>query len=84
MKTISVAVTEKHYEFLREQAKSQNRSIASLIREGMSEHVARLSQRKTDIDIGETDGETVVVKQLLPGPGRYQIYAEVAEAEPRK
>ncbi len=84
MKTISVAVTEKHYEFLRKQAKSQNRSIASLIREGMSEHVARLSREKIDIGIGETDSEAVVVKQLLPGPGRYQIYAEVAEAEPRE
>lgn len=84
MKTISVAVTEKHYEFLREQAKSQNRSIASLIREGMSEHVARLSRGKTDIETRETDSEAVVVKRLLPGPGRYQIYAEVAEAEPRE
>lgn len=81
MKTISLAVTEKHYEFLREQAKRENRSIASLIREAMAAHVDRLTTAKTDIGSGKTDGDSTVVRQLLPGPGRYQIYAEVKEAD---
>lgn len=81
MRTISLAVTEKHYELFRERAKMENRSIASLIREAMAVHADRLTQTKTDIVSTESDGEATVVRQLLPGPGRYQIYAEVKEAE---
>lgn len=81
MRTISLAVTEKHYEFLREQARRENRSIASLIRDAMAAHVERLSASKTDIGTGKSDGESTVVRQLLPGPGKYQIYAEVKEAD---
>lgn len=81
MRTISLAVTEKHYELFRERAKLENRSIASLIREAMAAHADRLTRAKTDIASGESDGESTVVRQLLPGPGKYQIYAEVKEAE---
>lgn len=81
MKTISVAVTEKHYEFFREQAKRENRSIASLIREAMATHADRLGGSKTDIGFRDSDSESAVVRQFLPGPGKYQIYAEVKEAE---
>ena len=81
MRTISLAVTEKHYELFREQAKRENRSIASLIREAMASHADRLTGVKTDIDSRSSDGEPTVVRQLLPGPGKYQIYAEVKEAE---
>lgn len=81
MRTISLAVTEKHYELFREQAKRENRSIASLIREAMAAHVDQPAKPKTDIGSRESDSEHTVVRQLLPGPGKYQIYAEVKEAE---
>lgn len=81
MRTISLAVTEKHYELFREQAKRENRSIASLIREAMATHADRLTGANTDIGPRASDGEPTVVRQLLPGPGKYQIYAEVKEAE---
>lgn len=81
MRTISLAVTEKHYELFREQAKRENRSIASLIREAMAAQAELIAQPKTDIESPISDSDQVVVRQLLPGPGKYQIYAEVKEAE---
>lgn len=81
MRTISLAVTEKHYELFREEAKRQNRSIASLIREAMAAQIDQPRGSKTDIGSKDSDGESTVVRQLLPGPGKYKIYAEVSEAE---
>jgi hypothetical protein len=76
MRTISLAVSEKNYELFRELAKAENRSIASLIRDSMSDYLSRNTGAKAP-----EGGETKVVQQLLPGPGRYRIYAEVSEAE---
>jgi hypothetical protein len=76
MRTISLAVSEKNYELFRERAQAENRSIASLIRDSMAEYLRREGPAP-----GEGSAETTVVQQLLPGPGRYRIYAEVSEAE---
>ncbi|MBJ7459316.1 MAG: CopG family transcriptional regulator [Thermoleophilaceae bacterium] len=76
MRTISLAVSEKNYELFRELAQTEDRSIASLIRDAMAEYIARTGAQPA----GEQPG-TTVVQQLLPGPGRYRIYAEVSEAE---
>ncbi|MGK2877161.1 MAG: ribbon-helix-helix protein, CopG family [Solirubrobacterales bacterium] len=76
MRTISLAVSEKNYELFRELAQTENRSIASLIREAMAEYIARTGTGPASEQPG-----TTVVQQLLPGPGRYRIYAEVSEAE---
>jgi hypothetical protein len=76
MRTISLAVSEKNYELFRERAQAENRSIASLIRDAMGDYLARGGAAEPP-----KSGETTVVQQLLPGPGRYRIYAEVSEAE---
>jgi hypothetical protein len=72
MRTISVAVSEKNYELFRQLAKTEERSIASLIRDAMAQY---LREESPGGDAGE------VVRGLLPGPGRYRIYAEVKEAK---
>lgn len=75
MRTISLAVSEKNYELFRERAMAENRSIASLIRDAMADYLRS--------DAGSTPGEDVatrVIREALPGPGRYRIYAEVEEA----
>lgn len=76
MRTISLAVSEKNYELFRERAKAENRSIASLIRDAMADY---LGPERSGSSAG--DAATRVVSQMLPGPGRYRIYAEVEEAE---
>lgn len=76
MRTISLAVSEKNYELFRELAQAENRSIASLIRDSMAEYL----QRTRDVG-GAEDAAPRVVGGLLPGPGRYRIYAEVTDAE---
>jgi hypothetical protein len=77
MRTISLAVSEKNYELFRELAQTEDRSIASLIRDAMADYLARSG---SSAPTPEEQG-TTVVQQLLPGPGRYRIYAEVSEAE---
>lgn len=72
MRTISVAVSEKNYELFRERARAEDRSIASLIRDAMAQYVARGTA-----PAAPSEGTPA----LLPGPGRYRIYAEVEEAE---
>lgn len=76
MRTISLAVSEKNYELFRELAQTEDRSIASLIRDAMADYIAKSGTPPTQDQAG-----TTVVQQLLPGPGRYRIYAEVSEAE---
>lgn len=76
MRTISLAVSEKNYELFRELAQTENRSIASLIRDAMADYIAKSGTQPP----AEQQG-TTIVQQLLPGPGRYRIYAEVSEAE---
>lgn len=76
MRTISLAVSEKNYELFRERAQAENRSIASLIRDAMASYLDAEGSAK-----GAGDGAARVVGQMLPGPGRYRIYAEVEEAE---
>lgn len=76
MKTISLAVSEKNYELFRELAQTEDRSIASLIRDAMADYIAKSGNAPAAEQAG-----TTVVQQLLPGPGRYRIYAEVSEAE---
>ncbi|MBJ7353443.1 MAG: CopG family transcriptional regulator [Thermoleophilaceae bacterium] len=76
MRTISLAVSEKNYELFRELAQAEDRSIASLIRDAMADYIARTGTQPAPAEPG-----TTVVQQLLPGPGRYRIYAEVSEAE---
>jgi hypothetical protein len=76
MRTISLAVSEKNYELFRELAQAESRSIASLIRDAMADYIAR-----TGSEHGAEQSGTKVVQQLLPGPGRYRIYAEVSEAD---
>lgn len=76
MRTISLAVSEKNYELFRELAQTEDRSIASLIRDAMADYIAKTGGAPA----AEQSG-TTVVQQLLPGPGRYRIYAEVSEAE---
>jgi hypothetical protein len=76
MRTISLAVSEKNYELFRELAQTEDRSIASLIRDAMADYIAK----SEGTPIPDQSG-TTVVQQLLPGPGRYRIYAEVSEAE---
>ncbi len=71
MRTISLAVSEKHYELFRQRALRENRSIASLIRDSMAEYLARGGGGRT-----AQEGTPA----LLPGPGRYRIYAEVEDA----
>ncbi len=71
MRTISLAVSEKNYELFRERALRENRSIASLIRDAMADYLAR-----GDAGSAPERGSQV----LLPGPGRYRIYAEVEDA----
>lgn len=71
MKTISLAVSEKNYELFRERAQAENRSIASLIRDSMAEYLARS---------GSAGTTQTSAPALLPGPGRYRIYAEVEDA----
>ena len=72
MRTISVAVSEKNYELFRERAQAEDRSIASLIRDAMAAYVGK------GVPATSTEG---AAPALLPGPGRYRIYAEVEEAE---
>jgi hypothetical protein len=69
-------VSEKHYERFRELAQAENRSIASLIRDAMAEHLRRM-----DAPQGSPGVSDPVVRGLLPGPGRYRIYAEVSDAQ---
>lgn len=76
MRTISLAVSEKNYELFRELAKAENRSIASLIRDAMGDYL-----RREGSDKSPEGAPAQVVGGLLPGPGRYRIYAEVSEAE---
>lgn len=76
MRTISLAVSEKNYELFRELAQTEDRSIASLIRDAMADYIAKSGNAPAADQAGPT-----VVQQLLPGPGRYRIYAEVSEAE---
>jgi hypothetical protein len=76
MRTISLAVSEKNYELFRERAQAENRSIASLIRDAMADYLRREATAP-----GSLTPDATVVQQLLPGPGRYRIYAEVSEAE---
>lgn len=76
MRTISLAVSEKNYELFRERAKAENRSIASLIRDAMAEYLGPERPAR-----GPADAGARVVGQMLPGPGRYRIYAEVEEAQ---
>jgi hypothetical protein len=76
MRTISLAVSEKNYELFRQLAQTEDRSIASLIRDAMAEYIAKTGTQPVPPESG-----TTVVQQLLPGPGRYRIYAEVSEAE---
>lgn len=71
MRTISLAVSEKNYELFRELAAAENRSIASLIRDAMGEYLARG---------GASAPAQAGSPVLLPGPGRYRIYAEVEDA----
>ncbi len=71
MRTISLAVSEKNYELFRQRAQRENRSIASLIRDSMAEYLARGEAGR-----GAQEGAPA----LLPGPGRYRIYAEVEDA----
>jgi hypothetical protein len=78
MKTISLSVSEKDYELFREEAKRSNRSIASLIREAMAVHAARATRTESG---PAADVATQVVKQMLPGPGKFEIYAEVREVD---
>lgn len=76
MRTISVAVSEKNYELFRQRAHAEDRSIASLIRDAMAEYLRPTAPART------LSGEGAeVAKELLPGPGRYRIYAEVTEAD---
>lgn len=76
MRTISLAVSEKNYELFRERAQAENRSIASLIRDAMSDYLVR--EAAADHPAGTVDE---VVRRVLPGPGRFNIYAEVREAD---
>lgn len=76
MRTISLAVSEKNYELFRERATVENRSIASLIRDAMAQYLVETGPRPAS-----GDAAMRVVSQMLPGPGRYRIYAEVEEAE---
>ncbi len=71
MRTISLAVSEKNYELFRGRAQAENRSIASLIRDAMSEYLARSAP---------PPAAEKAAPALLPGPGRYRIYAEVEDA----
>ncbi|MGH2960310.1 MAG: ribbon-helix-helix protein, CopG family [Solirubrobacterales bacterium] len=74
MRTISLAVSEKNYELFRELARAENRSIASLIRDAMASYIQTPSAPAESV-------ESAVIRQVLPGPGKYNIYAEVREAE---
>jgi hypothetical protein len=76
MRTISVAVSEKHYELFRRRAQAENRSIASLIRDAMAAHL-----RLTESGEGPKGARQALPQELIPGPGRYRIYAEVDELE---
>ena len=85
MKTISLSVSEKDYELFRDEAKRQQRSIASLIREAMAVHLAMGPVRA---GAGDAEGpslaglESEVIKQVTrKGPGRYEIIAEVRELD---
>lgn len=71
MRTISLAVSEKNYELFRQLAKAEDRSIASLIRDAMGDYLRRGQSE------APAQGEPTA---LLPGPGRYRIYAEVEDA----
>lgn len=71
MRTISLAVSEKNYELFRERALRENRSIASLIRDAMGDYLAKG---------GVSAAGQGAAPALLPGPGRYRIYAEVEDA----
>ena len=75
MRTISLAVSEKNYELFRERASAENRSIASLIRDSMADYLRTSAQPAPGEDVA-----TKVIREALPGPGRYRIYAEVEEA----
>jgi hypothetical protein len=81
MRTISLAVSEKNYELFRELAQTEDRSIASLIRDAMAQYIEGTAIAKTGAAPAAPEAGTTVVQQLLPGPGRYRIYAEVSEAE---
>ncbi|MBI2691432.1 MAG: hypothetical protein HYX29_05765 [Solirubrobacterales bacterium] len=74
MRTISLAVSEKNYELFRERAQAENRSIASLIRDAMSSYLQSPATSAETV-------ESAVIRQVLPGSGKYNIYAEVREAE---
>ncbi len=74
MKTISLAVSEKHYELFRQRAKAENRSIASLIRDAMADYLVEQGPRR-----GAGRAADGALEGLIPGPGRYRIYAEVDE-----
>lgn len=52
-------------------AKAEERSIASLIRDAMADYLRQAAPE---------DGAEAVIRKVLPGPGRYRIYAEVKEA----
>jgi hypothetical protein len=69
-----LAVSEKNYELFRELAKAENRSIASLIRDAMASYIQTPAPAAESV-------ESAVIRQVLPGPGKYNIYAEVREAE---
>lgn len=76
MRTISLAVSEKNYELFRLRAREENRSIASLIRDAMADYLRHEGQQEGSVrSVEDTSGA------LLPGPGRYRIYAEVSEAD---
>lgn len=74
MRTISLAVSEKSYELFRERAQAEDRSIASLIRDAMSLYLQSPAP-------APDSPEAALVRQILPGPGKYNIYAEVREAD---
>ena len=82
MKTISLSVSEKDYEAFRAEAERTDRSIASLIREAMSVHLAMgpvTAGGEGTPSLRDLPTETI--GKLLAKPGRYEIVAEVREIE---
>jgi hypothetical protein len=80
MRTISLAVSEKNYELFRQLAQTENRSIASLIRDAMADYILRSEREEGDPAVDLADA-TVRRVAAAAGPGRYKIIAEVSEID---
>lgn len=81
MKPISVLVSEEDYEAFREAARTQDRSIADLIREAMTYYRAEQLQARPPLhQIPVLAGHRLKTKL----PSRAEIYDEVFEAKAKR